>query len=112
MHAHARHDDLKIVLRGRVALGLADLRRGSPSEGRAELLELPLIHDDIGKLCDGRDCWYLWLEAASVAKLRLRHGVHFSHAVLAIEAAVDLMHASAGYWTEALGMARRVINVI
>ncbi len=30
----------------------------------------------------------------------------------AIAAVVDLMHASAGYWTEALGMARRVINVI
>jgi ornithine--oxo-acid transaminase len=30
----------------------------------------------------------------------------------AIEAVVDLMHASTGFWTEALGMARRVINVI
>jgi hypothetical protein len=30
----------------------------------------------------------------------------------AIESIVDLMHASTGFWTEALGMARRVINVI
>ena len=30
----------------------------------------------------------------------------------AMEAIVDLMHASTGFWTEALGMARRVINVI
>jgi ornithine--oxo-acid transaminase len=30
----------------------------------------------------------------------------------AMEATVDLMHASSGFWTEALGMARRVINVI
>jgi ornithine--oxo-acid transaminase len=30
----------------------------------------------------------------------------------AIESVVDLMHASTGFWTEALGMARRVINVI
>jgi len=30
----------------------------------------------------------------------------------AMEATVDLMHASTGFWTEALGMARRVINVI
>jgi ornithine--oxo-acid transaminase len=30
----------------------------------------------------------------------------------AISATVDLMHTSAGFWTEALGMARRVINVI
>jgi ornithine--oxo-acid transaminase len=29
-----------------------------------------------------------------------------------IEAVVDLMHTSTGFWTEALGMARRVINVI
>ena len=25
---------------------------------------------------------------------------------------IDLMHASTGFWTEALGMARRAINVI
>ncbi|MGD0075699.1 MAG: aspartate aminotransferase family protein [Candidatus Binataceae bacterium] len=30
----------------------------------------------------------------------------------AIEAVVDRMHTSTGFWTEALGMARRVINVI
>lgn len=30
----------------------------------------------------------------------------------AMEATVDLMHASTGFWTEALGMARRVINVV
>jgi ornithine--oxo-acid transaminase len=29
-----------------------------------------------------------------------------------VEKTVDLMHASTGFWTEALGMARRVINVI
>jgi dTDP-4-dehydrorhamnose 3,5-epimerase len=40
MHAHARHDDLKIVLHGRVALALKDLRGGSPTEDAAELLEL------------------------------------------------------------------------
>jgi len=30
----------------------------------------------------------------------------------AMESVVDLMHASTRFWTEALGMARRVINVI
>jgi ornithine--oxo-acid transaminase len=30
----------------------------------------------------------------------------------ATEAIVDLMHASTGFWAEALGMARRVVNVI
>ena len=29
-----------------------------------------------------------------------------------IDAVVKLMHTSTGFWTEALGMARRVINVI
>jgi hypothetical protein len=32
--------------------------------------------------------------------------------VLGMNADYDLMHASTGFWTEALGMARRVINVI
>jgi ornithine--oxo-acid transaminase len=32
--------------------------------------------------------------------------------VKAMEAIVDLMHESTSFWTEALGMARRVINVI
>ncbi len=40
MHVHARHDDYKVVLQGRVALALKDLRRDSPSERAAELHEL------------------------------------------------------------------------
>jgi hypothetical protein len=32
--------------------------------------------------------------------------------VLGMNADYDLMHASTGFWTEALGMARRVTNVI
>ena len=40
MHAHARHDDLKTVVHGSVALGLKDLRRDSPTEGCAALFEL------------------------------------------------------------------------
>ena len=55
----------------------------------ADLRDFTLIHDDIGKLYDGRDFWDLWLEAAGIARLRLRHGVHFSHTVLALEAAVE-----------------------
>jgi len=54
-----------------------------------DLRELTLIHDDIGKLFDGHDFWDLWLEAAGAAGLRLKHGVHFSHTVLALEAAVE-----------------------
>ena len=40
MHAHVRSDDVRIVVHGRVALGLKDLRPGSPTYGNAELLEL------------------------------------------------------------------------
>ena len=29
-----------------------------------------------------------------------------------VEAVVELMHSSTGFWTEAFGMARRVLNVI
>ncbi len=40
MHAHVRTDGCRIVVEGKVALGLKDLRPGSASEGCAELLEL------------------------------------------------------------------------
>jgi len=40
MHAHARGDDLRIVVQGRAALGLHDLRPGSPTERRSALLQL------------------------------------------------------------------------
>jgi dTDP-4-dehydrorhamnose 3,5-epimerase len=40
MHAHARADAQRIVVQGRVALGLRDLRPGSSTEGRSKLLEL------------------------------------------------------------------------
>jgi hypothetical protein len=34
------------------------------------------------------------------------------HFVSALAQVVDLMHTSATFWTEALGMARRVVNSI
>jgi dTDP-4-dehydrorhamnose 3,5-epimerase len=40
MHAHLHADGLRIVVDGRAGLGLKDLRPGSPSEGRSQLLEL------------------------------------------------------------------------
>jgi dTDP-4-dehydrorhamnose 3,5-epimerase len=40
MHAHARHDDFKIVIHGEVTLGLKDLRSGSATEDEADVLEL------------------------------------------------------------------------
>jgi len=40
MHWHNHHHDLISPAEGILLLGLADLRRGSPTEGSAELLEL------------------------------------------------------------------------
>jgi dTDP-4-dehydrorhamnose 3,5-epimerase len=40
MHLHVRHWDQKVVVAGRVALVLKDLRPGCPSEGEAARLEL------------------------------------------------------------------------
>lgn len=40
MDVHVWHDDWQVLVEGRAALGLKDLRRGSPSEGRSELLEM------------------------------------------------------------------------
>ena len=40
MHWHNHHHDLIAPAAGTLLLGLSDLRRGSPTEGTAELLEL------------------------------------------------------------------------
>lgn len=48
-----------------------------------------LLHDDTGELYDGKSFWSVWLEAAGVADVDLSRGPHFSHAVLAFEAAVE-----------------------
>ena len=48
-----------------------------------------LLHDDTGWFFDGRSFWDVWLQSAGMADFDVRHGPHFSHAVLALEAAVD-----------------------
>jgi LysR family glycine cleavage system transcriptional activator len=55
----------------------------------ADLKGFTLIHDDMGKLFDGRDFWTLWLEAAGAGRLKLKHGAQLSHTVLALEAAAE-----------------------
>lgn len=40
VHVHIRHDDYLTVPVGRASVGLKDLRRGSPTEGLAALVEL------------------------------------------------------------------------
>lgn len=40
VHVHLVHTDYLIIVHGRAEVGLADLRAGSPTEGRAQLLSL------------------------------------------------------------------------
>jgi LysR family transcriptional regulator, glycine cleavage system transcriptional activator len=63
---------------------------GAGKEPAAALRAQVLIHDDIGRAYDGRDYWEMWLEAAGMARVRgFKHGAHFSHTVLALEAAAE-----------------------
>jgi LysR family glycine cleavage system transcriptional activator len=54
-----------------------------------DLAHHPLVHDDTGVLYDGVGFWDVWLKAAGVDDIDTSRGSHFSHAVLAIEAAAD-----------------------
>lgn len=48
-----------------------------------------LLHDETGNLYDGEAFWELWLKTAGVNAVDLNRGAHFSHAVLAFEAAIE-----------------------
>jgi LysR family transcriptional regulator, glycine cleavage system transcriptional activator len=48
-----------------------------------------LLHDDTGDLYDGESFWDVWLKATGMNSGEMRRGPHFSHAVLAFEAAMD-----------------------
>jgi len=48
-----------------------------------------LLHDDTGQLYDNEAFWAVWLAAAGVTDVDVNKGPHFSHAVLAFEAAID-----------------------
>jgi LysR family glycine cleavage system transcriptional activator len=55
----------------------------------ADLKHHLLLHDDTGDLYDGVSFWEVWLKAAGVEGVDLNRGPHFSHAVLAFEAATE-----------------------
>jgi len=55
----------------------------------ADLKHHLLLHDDTGDLYDGESFWEVWLKAAGVEDVDVRRGPHFSHAVLAFEAATE-----------------------
>ena len=56
-----------------------------------DLIHHTLLHDDTGALYDGTAFWDVWLEAAGAEGVETTRGSHFSHAVLALEAANDAL---------------------
>lgn len=56
-----------------------------------DLILHTLLHDDTGTLYDGLAFWDVWLKAAEVEGVDTSRGSHFSHAVLALEAANDAL---------------------
>ena len=60
-----------------------------PLRTPADLAHHMLLHDDTGDLYDNEPFWDVWLKAAQAVGVDSRRGPHFSHAVLAFEAAMD-----------------------
>lgn len=56
-----------------------------------DLARHTLLHDDTGALYDGVAFWDVWLKAAGAGGVDTSRGSHFSHAVLALEAANDAL---------------------
>ncbi|HJQ63224.1 MAG: LysR family transcriptional regulator [Burkholderiales bacterium] len=61
----------------------------SPLTHPEDLRHHMLLHDDTGDLYDGESFWEVWLKAAGVNGVDTQRGPHFSHAVLAFEAAIE-----------------------
>ena len=60
-----------------------------PLREPADLRHHLLLHDDTGVMYDTEGFWSLWLRTAGITGIDEGKGPHFSHAVLAIEAAID-----------------------
>ncbi len=65
------------------------LKGEHPLRTPADLKHHLLLHDDTGDLYDGESFWHVWLKAANVGDIDVTRGPHFSHAVLAYEAAIE-----------------------
>ncbi len=63
---------------------------GHPIRTAAALKHHVLIHDNV-RYDDGRGLWDAWFEAAGMPGVDTSHGLRFSHAMLALEAAADGM---------------------
>ena len=65
------------------------LKGEHPLKVPSDLAHHMLLHDDTGDMYDNESFWGIWLSAAGVDGVDARRGPHFSHAVLAFEAAID-----------------------
>lgn len=66
-----------------------------PLRSAADLKHFVLIHDNL-LYDDGRPLWDAWFAAAGVPGADTAHGLRFSHAMLALEAAADGMGVALG----------------
>lgn len=57
----------------------------------AQLLSLPLLHDDRGLVRGGESYWKIWAQFADIDAPDESQGHHFTHAMTALEAAADDM---------------------
>jgi len=71
------------------------LKSGHALHTPADLKHHVLIHDNV-RYDDGRSLWDAWFEAAGLPEMDTSHGLHFSHALLALEAAADGMGVTMG----------------
>lgn len=62
---------------------------GPPLDVPADLKHYTLLHDETAYFASGRPNWDCWLQAVGVTDVDTARGVHFSHANLAIDAAID-----------------------
>jgi LysR family transcriptional regulator, glycine cleavage system transcriptional activator len=71
------------------------LKNGQTLRAPADLKHHVLIHDNV-RYDDGRSLWDAWFEAAGLPDMDTSHGLGFSHALLALEAAADGMGVTMG----------------
>jgi len=71
------------------------LANGPPLREPRDLARHVLIHDNL-LYDDGRPLWEAWFEAAGLPGSDTSHGLRFSHAMLALEAAADGMGVALG----------------
>jgi LysR family glycine cleavage system transcriptional activator len=71
------------------------LLAAQPLRSAADLKKHVLIHDNV-RADEGQSLWNAWFEAAGLPEMDTSHGLRFSHAMLALEAAADGMGVTLG----------------